>query len=60
MYHDDVVLPHPPVTRGLQGLVERISKEMPEISIVPFEAYKYDEVEQSLRLSIFQTEESRT
>ena len=42
MWHDGVVLPHPPITRALTELVERVRK-MEHTEIVHFRAYKHDE-----------------
>jgi amidase len=43
MYHDGIVLPHPPVTRSLSIFEDKVSRHMPNVQIVPFQPYKHDE-----------------
>ncbi|KAL8748056.1 MAG: hypothetical protein Q9190_000141 [Brigantiaea leucoxantha] len=42
MWHDGVVTPHPPITRALKMLVDRL-KHLPNIEVVEFPAYLHDE-----------------
>lgn len=42
MAHDDVVLPHPPITRALNLLSSKLSA-IPNITIVPWKAHLHDE-----------------
>jgi amidase len=42
MWHDRMVLPHPPVTRALKSLVERL-KKIEHVEVVDFAPYKHDE-----------------
>lgn len=42
MMHDSVVLPHPPITRALTQLSERLSS-VPDITVVPWHAHLHDE-----------------
>jgi len=42
MWHDGVVLPHPPISRALTEFVERV-KKLAHVEVVDFEAYKHDE-----------------
>lgn len=42
MWHDGVVLPHPPITRALTMLV-RMLKQLSNVEIVDFPAYLHDE-----------------
>ncbi|KAF2675444.1 amidase [Microthyrium microscopicum] len=42
MWHDEVVLPHPPINRALKNIVSRLSV-LPNIAIADFKPYKHDE-----------------
>jgi amidase len=42
LWHDDVVHPHPPVTRALKSFASKIAT-LPNIIVVDFPAYKHDE-----------------
>lgn len=42
MWHDDVVLPHPPITRALKTVKAKL-KAMPNVSITSWVPYKHDE-----------------
>jgi amidase len=42
MWHDEVVLPHPPITRALREFVGRL-RELGHVEVVGFPAYKHDE-----------------
>ncbi|KAF2434167.1 amidase [Tothia fuscella] len=42
LWHDEVVLPHPPITRALASFIESI-KHIPNVQVVDFEPYKHDE-----------------
>ncbi|KAL9610378.1 MAG: hypothetical protein Q9167_004918 [Letrouitia subvulpina] len=42
MWHDGVVLPHPPITRAMRMLVQ-VLKQRPKVEIVDFPAYLHDE-----------------
>ena len=42
MWHDGVVTPHPPITRALKMLVDRL-KHLPNVEVVEFPAYLHDE-----------------
>jgi amidase len=42
IWHDDVVHPHPPVTRALNTFAARISA-LPNVKVIEFPAYKHDE-----------------
>jgi amidase len=42
MWHDTVVLPHPPITRALQELADKL-KRVPHVEVTDFAPYKHDE-----------------
>jgi Asp-tRNA(Asn)/Glu-tRNA(Gln) amidotransferase A subunit family amidase len=42
MWHDDVVKPHPPITRALTTIVERL-RALPSVSIVDWKPHLHDE-----------------
>jgi amidase len=42
MWHDGVVLPHPPITRALREFTERVSS-VPHVEVTNFSPYKHDE-----------------
>lgn len=42
MHDDGIVKPHPPISRTLKMLEERL-RDLPDAQVVPFEAYKHDE-----------------
>ncbi|KAH8899771.1 amidase [Thozetella sp. PMI_491] len=42
MWHDAVVLPHPPITRAMEELARKL-KLVPNLQVVDFPAYKHDE-----------------
>jgi amidase len=42
MWHDGVVTPHPPITRALKRVVERL-KKLPNVEVVDFEPYLHAE-----------------
>ncbi|KAL7920152.1 amidase signature domain-containing protein [Trichoderma austrokoningii] len=42
IWHDEVVKPHPPITRALRELVDKV-KDVPHVEVVNVLAYKHDE-----------------
>ncbi|EHK47765.1 hypothetical protein TRIATDRAFT_45224 [Trichoderma atroviride IMI 206040] len=42
LWHDEVVKPHPPITRALRELVDKLSN-IPHVEVVNFPPYKHDE-----------------
>ena len=42
MWHDGVVKPHPPITRALKSVAEKLS-QVPDITVVDWTPYKHDE-----------------
>ena len=42
MWHDEVVLPHPPITRALREFTDRV-KKIPYFEVIDFPPYKHDE-----------------
>ncbi|KAK5046940.1 hypothetical protein LTR84_007294 [Exophiala bonariae] len=42
MLHDDIVLPHPPITRALTLLSEKLAA-VPNVTVVPWKAHVHDE-----------------
>ena len=42
LWHDNVVMPHPPITRALQSVVSRL-KTIPNVSTVDWNPYLHDE-----------------
>ncbi|UKZ71116.1 uncharacterized protein TrAtP1_012079 [Trichoderma atroviride] len=42
LWHDEVVKPHPPITRALRELVDKVNK-IPHVEVVNFPPYKHDE-----------------
>src|SRR5436305_14169049 len=42
LWHDNVVRPHPPITRALRSVVSRI-KSIPNVSVVDFKPHLHDE-----------------
>ena len=42
LWSDEIVKPHPPITRVLREIVERL-QDVPEVEVVPWKPYKHDE-----------------
>jgi amidase len=42
LWHDEVVKPHPPITRALREFVDKVSN-VPHVEVVDFPPYKHDE-----------------